>query len=301
MRLDSMRLATALFFVFGLGCTYHGDDCDEDLDPCRDGRCAPREDGGVSSADGGVGACLDHAECPRGRACIEGACAPASPCETDLDCEGRARCDDRGTCVPVPEDRCLDASFCATEELCVDETCVARDSVCTSDLDCGVGRGCVDNACVPLCTDDAACDDAERCVAAHCVPEPECADDRGCTGGETCVEGRCSGHCATSAECPANELCEAGVCRPDTAPRTFCSSDADCAEGHPCVDGVCRTVCPTGTNEECQRADVQFLTCADVGSPEPLFLCLVRSEAAPECVSATDCATGERCIDALCR
>jgi hypothetical protein len=138
----------------------------------------------------------------------------------------------------------------------------------------------------------------DECIAGHCNPTLQCDASRPCPTGATCEAGRCAVGCLDASECGAGELCERGLCRPDVAPRPFCASDADCAAGHPCLNGVCRTLCPGGTVEECQRSDAQFVSCMSMGTTR---LCLMRSEATPECVTPSDCAAGERCIDALCR
>lgn len=204
--------------------------------------------------------------------------------------------EERDAPVPIPIG-CRSSAECDAGELCVAGDCRPEGDICRSDVDCGAGRGCVDGACRPYCASDAECGGG-TCTDGRCDPSTECRDGLDCAEGEICLHGDCTIGCETAADCAGDEVCELGACRPDVAPRPFCVEDADCAPGHPCVDGVCRTTCPTGTAEECQLADVQFIECASVGD---LFLCLSRPEAAPECVTEVDCEAGRHCVDASCR
>lgn len=287
-------------FSLGLGCTYY--ECEPhhhepDDDPCRGGRCERPDAAGL---DGGIDdGCSAHDECAVGRACIDRACVPADPCDSDSDCGAGETCDLRDTCVPAgPEAGCTSDASCAASEVCVEGSCRDRRLTCSSDLDCGLGRGCVDNACRPLCSDANPCAEGAICELGRCQPSAECSDGAECGAGERCIDSRCLSRCTGAADCGSDEVCELSVCRPDVAPRPFCASDDDCAAGHPCVSGVCRTVCPSGEDEECLRADVQLIECAPV---DDLSLCLARSEIDPECRTASECPAGEHCVDAICR
>ena len=301
MRLQFTRtapLALVLSVSFSVGCNYYGD-CDRtpygEPDPCFGTEC-PRErlvDAG--HLDAGP-RCTSREDCPGGRACIAGACSPGIACSGDADCSPGERCDASGVCMPVPSDWCAETSDCPADRVCVEHRCRALDAVCHGDVDCGAGRGCIDNACRPLCTSDVECA-AGECLAGHCNPTLQCDLLHDCPSGSSCLGGRCALRCLDASQCGADERCASGLCVPDVAPRPFCASDADCAAGHPCLNGVCRTLCPGGTLEECQRSDAQFVSCASL---DEALLCLMRSEVTPECITPSDCASGERCIDALC-
>lgn len=289
MRLPFMRsapLALALSVSFSLGCNYYGD-CDHPWDeepfppdPCAGGGCVPRDfDAGHTDASHGDG-------------------GAAHRCTRDTECGESERCDPSGVCTPRPPGWCADAADCRADEACVAHHCESLDSVCHVDLDCGAGRGCIDNACRPLCVSDTECGAAGICIAGHCNPTLQCDVTHACADGATCVDGACAAACVDSTSCARGEVCTGGLCIPDVAPHPFCASDADCAAGHPCLDGVCRTLCPSGTLDECQRSDAQFVSCTNTGAH---LLCLMRSEASPECVTPSDCASGQHCIDALCR
>lgn len=298
MRSHSLSVSLVLA-LFTIGCHYHEgcepfDDGYDGRDYCeRTGLC---RDGGPPTDVGARPFCALDADCAVGRICDGGLCVPSAPCTDDRDCETGLVCDERDTCA-LPTPGCTSSDDCGEAEVCVEASCRPEGDVCRTDVDCGPGRGCVDNACRPLCTSDADCD-GDVCIAIHCVPSPECTASADCDAGEICVGDRCTTGCASTADCGTEEVCELGVCRPDVAPRPFCESDDDCAAGHPCVGGVCRTVCPSGEDEECRRADVQFIDCAPV---EALNLCFTRTETSPECVTAAECPVGERCIDASCR
>lgn len=81
-----------------------------------------------------------------GRACVASECVPADSCASNLDCAIGETCDARDTCVPAgPETGCVSDATCAPSEVCVEGSCRDRRLTCSSDLDCGLGRGCVDN------------------------------------------------------------------------------------------------------------------------------------------------------------
>lgn len=248
------------------GCHYRYDGCsshDDWDDECDEGWCAPRADGG-----------------PRGDA----ARVPGD--------------DDAGPALPGPE--CSADADCDPAKLCVEGACVPRDDVCHSDSECGAGRGCVDAACRPFCESSDACPSGTTCEAGRCLPTAECESDAMCAAGERCVEQRCLPSCDAMSPCAHPEdLCSAeGLCRPDAAPRPFCLDDSECAAGRLCLSGVCRTPCPSGEHAECFAWDSQFVRCAL--SESGLNLCFTRQDWDPECLSASQCEPGERCIDAFC-
>jgi hypothetical protein len=59
-----------------------------------------------------------------------------------------------------------------------------------------------------------------------------------------------------------------------------------------CVGGVCRTPCSSTT--DCRRADEQLTACLDM-------LCYTTNEATSDCHQASDCMSGQRCVDGICR
>jgi hypothetical protein len=110
------------------------------------------------------------------------------------------------------------------------------------------------------------------------------------------VDERCLVDCEGSSACAGGEYCaEDDFCRPAWQPEPFCTTDLQCAATSVCRDGVCRTPCPTGTDEECRRFDVQLPICAAD------LLCYSTNETAPECATGTDCGATRSCIDGICR
>ena len=81
-------------------------------------------------------------------------------------------------------------------------------------------------------------------------------------------------------------------CVIDDRPNHFCESDDDCNEGAVCRNYVCRSPCTT--NEECPRFDVSLTFCLD-------NVCATTNEATSDCAEASDCMTGQSCIDGICR
>ncbi len=108
---------------------------------------------------------------------------------------------DVGTAIDQGEpdmDECADPSLTLCYGTCVDLTsdsqycgsCAAR---------CGVGKVCVDSTCVlrDSCAVFGCSEPGERCSPVTDRCEPFCADDSECATGETCYDGTCGQTCAS--------------------------------------------------------------------------------------------------------
>lgn len=249
--------------------------------------------------------CVDTPMCPTGGGCpggyycdARGACVPG--CATDAECAARGTglvCNTMShQCEP--SGRCTDDRNCAATEACVDGSCRPRSALCQFNYQCGPGQECVDGRCLTQCNPNA--DAGAQCPAGQVCTNGHCGYPTGgscnCDPTQICSNGVCLNPCTSDASCGMGFFCDHGVCRvDDRRPPPFCTRDDECAPGSVCRNGVCRASCPSGTNEECLRRDVNFNVC---GSD---MLCTSTNEQNPQCARSSDCNSGQTCINAICR
>lgn len=164
---------------------------------------------------------------------------------------------------------------------------------CTDDLECSVGRYCIDGECVvegSECFSDAECEGEEVCRGGYCTsPAPQCAEDGECAAGSICEGSQCQVGCrddagcsdgqvcdlaslrcedpeiACDAECPAHQTCDTrtGECVADGT----CTTEDDCTGDLTCEEGRC--VAPVErceSNAECDPGticDLETSTCVE--------------------------------------
>ena len=243
-------------------------------------------------------------------------------CESNDDCEDLSvtcdretnRCRTRRSDAGAPDapnspytadagmaSHCSSAADCPNGSVCSDARCLPASEACQFDFQCSEARECVDGRCLQRCATTAtnpSCAAGQRCSAdGHCrYADP--ADSRcpsPCAADQRCVGSVCLAACSTDTTCTTGQRCESGTCRADDrrAP-PFCAGDAQCASGSVCRAGVCRAACPSSTDDECQRRDVNFNRCSVD------LVCMSTGEIAPACALSIDCATGQSCINARC-
>lgn len=105
---------------------------------------------------------------------------------------------------------------------------------CKADSDCKDHAVCSAGKCVQ-CIDDAQCGAGKECSANACVPAAECKNDKQCPAGQVCQAGKCKA-CAADSECGPGGSCVAGACKEAKA----CTKDGECADDEDCVNGFCR-------------------------------------------------------------
>ncbi|MCB9598292.1 MAG: VCBS repeat-containing protein [Sandaracinaceae bacterium] len=146
-----------------------------------------------------------------------------------------AGCDCEGT---VPPAGCGNDDDCATGQVCVDGSCVARSMDAGGDADAGSmggdagvdgGAGCPS---MTICgTPPMCCDVGDECVEGACLPAcasgVRCGVDRTtcCGTDQVCISSSCEDPgdtCADSFECPMGQFCEPtlGRCLPQFDPVT---------------------------------------------------------------------------------
>lgn len=293
--------ATGCYFCDGVGC--------REVDPpdrtvCRGDFECPE---GESCTDIGCVAvgCSSDDDCVMGTECREGWCvAPLEPiplptpgdCTTDPEvCDSDLECLD-GLCVPrAAPPECTEDGMCMAGEVCVGGSCVAEETTCRFSTECGDSRTCVDEQCVLGCGMDNPCPAGLVCEDRFCAEPPggtsSCTANADCDAGQICLDGVCLDGCAASAECGGGRFCEAGRCRIDTSTDPFCTMDSDCMMGAVCRNGVCRSPCVE--HAECPEFDVSLTFCLEM-------VCATSNEATSDCDEASDCTSGQRCIDGVC-
>jgi Cys-rich repeat protein len=260
---------------------------------CSDASCVPRP------------ACAGDDECPSDQFCTDGLyCADIIACAGDDTCPAGMWCGLDGLCARPAPGACRADVDCGGAELCIEDFCRDPADVCQFDYQCGLSAGgdaraCVNNGCDAHCDVDADCQSSgTSCLGGYCVPDrAECASDDQCAAGEACFLGRCLASCAETGACALiDDACGAdGLCRPTWEPTPLCHSSEDCQVGSECVDGVCRAPCPAAPLS-CLNVDVQLTHCNQTSG-----YCEAEVERTPECFSAVDCGSGERCVNAICR
>ncbi len=189
---------------------------------------------------------------------------------------------------------CGPDATCSAGMECLDGLCL-RPCMFTSE--CGASSACVNGKCIPSCGTQNPCETGYVCnkngVCEADTANPQCKDDAGCTGGLACVAGMCRDRCASNT-CPAGQLCNpsTGACMPDPQPVALCAKDPSaCRDGSSCINGFCRYPC--ADTAACKLRDGRFL-CAEK-------LCMLESEANPQCTKKDDCPVGQDCISNACR
>lgn len=114
------------------------DPCLASLGGCR-GECV-----------GGDCVCEDTADCPSGRVCDEGVCAP---CQTNEQCGCGEYCS-HGNC----HEGCVDDSSCLEGTQCIEGRC----SECGGAVTCPEGLSCYEDGCVEPCTEGDHCSPSGR-------------------------------------------------------------------------------------------------------------------------------------------
>jgi hypothetical protein len=202
---------------------------------------------------------------------------------------------------------------------------------CAEKADCGIGKLCVGNVCIPGCESDDDCADPLHCKTGSgggtCV---QCVLDAHCPGDQVCRADTCStGGCVMDADCGSGKYCHPLLRSCETLPSQSCSSDADCDViflpkycdplTRECIEGckslpICldllgsgRTVCKDGLCYGCgadfdcpgTRCDPFDRSCevckTSADCAYPGWVCQTSSGSCFECLSTPDCGAGKVC------
>ena len=313
-----------------------------DLGPGADGPaapvgCAPErpcDEGERCNLETGVcvpqGACIEDAECPGSRSCIDGACPEASPCQTLPDCDegricaagscaepcgavnpcpGRQICDEASGACGAPAEGCVDNADCPGARECQNGACVlgcVADADCPGSRTCDVATGICPEAAVRLGAAD--CDLGRVCVENACTPA--CNADEACGAGRVCdlALGACiaaPAACADDGGCPADQICQDALCI-----AAECAADADCGAGacvsRRCEAGpmrACDAARPCGFGLVCNPRGECVLAgaCqADGDCSVGIDHCELETGLCRACVLDAHCAQGLGCVDYSC-
>lgn len=250
--------------------------------------------------------CLFDGDCAASEICMARECVAPASCTKDADCTtsaGPSVCDlSNGHCV-----ECLTDATCGQRQHCVDRKCEAYEA-CVNSFDCKDGRVCnrQRGECVQ-CATPGDCPQGEVCANDHCV--------RTCDGDNDCRElnqlcDLAAGHCAecvVNVDCPEVYHCTRGecvldVCRPgyarcDATGKSLvqCNSDGTeivasiCQYGTACSSSSTSPSCIpwtcTPSTTDCDSTKTKIQVCSADGL---------------SIASATDCASGERCVAGKC-
>jgi len=290
---------------------------------------------GVCYANGGGTSCTCSNDCRTGQACIGGTCqAPRASCSGDCECPvgqtcaggtcqaagelcGGVACDSGEACVEnvcVAQPEGCDPA-CGPGEVCdaATGTCSAGSSgnlcdACTSDDECGgESDACVsvggNSVCGQTCAGASDCPDGYTCFRVDSVVGMQCVP-----GG-----GSCEGCLSTG--CSAGQFCNPGTfeCSPLTATCDPCGADVQCGSEARCAQiggaSVCLDTCTVGADNcapghGCQDVRGTALCVPDGGScsgpcdatcAEPTPVVNSATCTCVECVTESDCGTGELC------
>jgi hypothetical protein len=271
-----------------VACTYDGQGCDNEGQPC----CIVQCSGGCCDDDSvaccGGGCCYtSEAQGKTGGVCSNDTCClPEYP----VGCGGFC-CDEGMTCC--------ETGCCPAGTFCVDSN--ANNPICCTDpnmINCG-GECCSPRSCINNGTD--CCDNGIICgnnccrygevcnqTTGECGFGPPCGDTF-CDLDETCCNGLCcAGQCIDRSCCPTAQLCstclyerlKGRVCFQTCCPSgTFCSNN-QCIPG--CPDGEDVSTAPDGTETCCPLYQCD--------NPANDNICVAAS-----CSGGTCCSPGQIC------
>ncbi len=135
------------------------------------------------------------------------------------------------------------------------------------------------------CTSSLECSGALTCIAGTC----QCVNDSDCPSGQSCVAGSCTvvtAMCTNDSQCPTGQHCQGGSCVPGTR---VCLTHGDCDVGFMCDISSCEPSTTCGSDADCTMSG---------------FWCDFRNTCVPhganDCRSASDCTSGQLCIEGTC-
>lgn len=126
--------------------------------------------------------------------CCGAGCGPTYPaCENDKHCSEKgeycrericSQCRESKHCPGAANDPCV---------TCQNGACGRTQGCCATKLDCGSGKKCAANRCVPECASAADCSDGQSCNdRGACVAKGQrCSSDADCGAGKRCSAGAC--------------------------------------------------------------------------------------------------------------
>jgi hypothetical protein len=275
------------------------EDCDtdadcEDPDPCTADSCVDHKcthptcpTGGSCCPGLGCGSCCGDSQCP------QDPCNP-STCNSNLECEKRALCNDGDRCCESADAKsaacgaCCESSDCEDDGVaCTDETCKASTGGFLTCLhepnpdNCPLGQACDPRSGCNAneCNAPSDCDPAPLCKTVACDDGTCRLDDVNCSNGQKCCG--TTGHCQS---CCANKDCqEAGLNR-------CCANTGTCAQC--CVNSDCQLNMPTGGS-----LPQALVGGADVLCPGPPLckegMCVDNSQT---CTTLQKCCPGIGCV-----
>lgn len=279
-------------------------ECSSDAD-CREGQycafveaCPPCVDAepACEIACEARGVCQDIVVDP----CANLDCPPGMWCELSPD--GQAQCVGEPGCWSDMD--CREGEICQFTDGCYagpgglvacPGQCVPSNPVTCENVRCEAGTHCVESSQGPMCVaDESQCaEDADCGTNQHCeqicAPDPNCPMCDVCMMVGVCVDNGCPALCGPGSECVVNPDGTVG-CVP-VEPR--CYSDQDCADGLVCnAEEVCLPPADCDATGNCPDVCTGFCvvpTCQDDSQCAADEVCVLETNCAP-------CAPGENCL-----
>lgn len=238
-------------------------------------------------------------------------------------------------CRPKPI-TCKSTLECPANTYCYGSTC---RPFCQADTECGLFEKCIQAQCLNPCELTNACGMNAKCFSdkhekqcqcpsgftgnpnQECFRLPtSCSSSGTCSQDYVCQENSCVPRCKTDNECAFNEKCVKSICK------LTCRVDNDCFLGHICLNNICLYGChvdddcsgsescrnnkctnpclenPCGPNALCTVSNHRAsCSCGTNFVPNPSAKIGCVRTPAPSCRENKECASGNICIDKVCR
>ncbi|MEK6925769.1 MAG: dickkopf-related protein [Nanoarchaeota archaeon] len=196
----------------------------------------------------------------------------------------------------------------------------ASSVACEKDLDCGVGKVCINNNCATIPQNASVCGNGvregyEQCDKKDWGQVDNCSFFNYDSGDLSCVScifdiSKCFNKiptgCTSDSQCKAGEECENGKCAEiygkECSFSFQCESDEKCKSGFCLEENECRSIKDCDDDEECDDWEcVRKPECNDDFDCKYGESCLSGNCIKKDCLSDRDCGSGKECINDVCK
>ena len=234
-------------------------------------------------------------------------------CRRYLDCVLEASPEAVAALLPSygPDGECWASDEIEVVEICTTACIKAREGYTELFKDVAACGECQDDSHCAEAIGRPRCDpQSHACV--ECMAKADCGGDScntethvcaECTTNADCDGGACLKSAGQCVECTANADCDGGACLTDTNQCVECIDKADCDGGvclmstHQCTDGCLEDAdCGSGA------CNVKAMVCGECKFKVqcPGGACDYATYTCVGCISDTDCADGQTCVNKSC-